>query len=192
MAVKCVADEQDENGKWTMRAVVDNRLKWTRSGIKWEKMVDRCRVGGSYQRRVPAYVGCKVDQRFMDFQFFTEWMREQKGYNNFDYELDKDLIVPGNRIYSPETCVLVPRLINSFLVASSRVRGYSERKPGRFEVSIRFNNKAQYLGTFDSAEEAAERYHLEKIKQAYQLAEMYYGKVDLRVIAALTNYQVQR
>ena len=39
------------------------------------------------------------------------------------YHLDKDILVKGNKVYSPETCCFVPQEINSLLVTSVRSRG---------------------------------------------------------------------
>ena len=46
---------------------------------------------------------------------------EQQDYDG--KHLDKDLLVCNNKVYSPETCVFVPREINQFLTKSNNSRG---------------------------------------------------------------------
>lgn len=48
-----------------------------------------------------------------DMQFFCKWM-EKSSYPDvgYAYEIDKDILCPGNKTYSPENCCLVPHFIN--------------------------------------------------------------------------------
>lgn len=51
---------------------------------------------------------------------FKSWMEQQDWEGK---ELDKDLLVYKNKVYSPETCVFVSKEVNNFLIKSSRNRG---------------------------------------------------------------------
>lgn len=60
------------------------------------------------------YKDCSIDDRFQDFQYFAEWCNNQIGFNMSNYQLDKDILFQGNKIYSPETCVFIPKDLNCF------------------------------------------------------------------------------
>jgi len=77
---------------------------------KWKGMIERC-YSNAFQERFPWYKGCSVAKEWHLFSNFKEWMEDR------DWEgkaLDKDLIKYGNKIYSPETCLLVTRDVNNF------------------------------------------------------------------------------
>lgn len=66
----------------------------------------------NYDENHPTYSDVIVCDEWCNFQKFAKW------YNDNVYEckeklcLDKDIIVPKNKIYSPETCRLVPDSVN--------------------------------------------------------------------------------
>ena len=71
---------------------------------KWRDMLDRC-YSGSHA----AYEGVTVCEEWHLFSNFKRWMDSQPWKGK---ELDKDILFKGNRVYSPSTCVFVPRIIN--------------------------------------------------------------------------------
>ena len=62
-------------------------------------------------KKEPSYIGCKVCEEWLNFQNFARWIYDNK-YECDDLELDKDLLIKGNKIYSPNTCCLLPHEIN--------------------------------------------------------------------------------
>lgn len=90
--------------------------------VKWKGMFDRCYSGASQ-----AYADCSVDPRWYSLKAFKSWMEKQ------DWEsltiLDKDLIVVGNKVYGPDTCMFVDTAINNVLVKRRQgkyIRGVSK------------------------------------------------------------------
>jgi hypothetical protein len=71
---------------------------------KWRDMLDRC-----YSGKHSAYEEASVCGEWLNFSSFYEWMNAQPWIGN---EIDKDILVPGNTLYSPSTCVFVPRIVN--------------------------------------------------------------------------------
>lgn len=117
--------------------------KVTKEYEVWSKMLTRC-YDEKYHKRYPTYVDCEVCEEWLNFQNFAEW------YNNNSYELpeyptqlDKDWLVYGNKVYSPDTCVLVPSIINKCILDHCRVndsdvpKGLSLQKKWQIS-SIRF------------------------------------------------------
>ena len=68
----------------------------------WYAMMQRAYSGKHY-------INCTVATEWHDFQVFAEWY-----YSHYkpDYQLDKD-ILSDTRQYGPNTCVYVPRSVNS-------------------------------------------------------------------------------
>jgi hypothetical protein len=69
----------------------------------WASMLERC-YSDARQRTNPTYVGCSVCVEWHDFQIFAKWYNKNyiKGY-----QLDKDIRVCGNKVYSPDLCMFV-------------------------------------------------------------------------------------
>lgn len=79
----------------------------------WSDMLRRC-YSEKYRDKKPSYVGCTVCEEWHNFQNFAKWYEEN--YYEFEDEimqLDKDILVKGNRVYSPKTCLILPNSINS-------------------------------------------------------------------------------
>lgn len=89
---------------------ITKKGKVTKEGHLWHNMLIRC-YSEEYQNRTPTYKGCSVCERWQCFQDFCEDLPKLPGYedwiNNDNYALDKDSIVKGNKIYSPETCCFI-------------------------------------------------------------------------------------
>jgi hypothetical protein len=85
----------------------------------WNSMLYRCYSQESMCKN-PTYRGCDVDKDWHNFQVFAKWY--EQNYKD-GYELDKDLLIVGNRTYSQDTCVFVPSRVNCFIINSSAARG---------------------------------------------------------------------
>lgn len=139
------------------------------SYVTWRGMIGRC-YSAKAQARCPTYIGCSVSEDWYDYQDFAEWFNDHE-YSNLGYELDKDLLVPDNKIYSPETCCFVPNQINMLLADSRAVRGkhpqgvsYS-KNASKFSAQLNINGKKKHLGYFNCSQEAHDVYIV--AKEAY-------------------------
>lgn len=72
----------------------------------WQSMLQRCYDPGFHSRR-PTYIGCSVCSEWHDFQNFANWFELNYPCDGMSYQLDKDIIKEGNKVYSPETCKFV-------------------------------------------------------------------------------------
>jgi hypothetical protein len=82
----------------------------------WCGMLGRCRPDG----RQPTYRDCTVAPEWLRWSNFRVWWEE----NHVEgWCLDKDLLVPGNRVYGPTTCMYVPRQANNFFLDHGAARG---------------------------------------------------------------------
>ena len=154
----------------------------------WTSMLERC-YSAKRQERQPTYKGCTVAPEWLTFSVFRNWMRKQDFEGN---HLDKDLLVQGNKVYSPETCVFVSQLVNSFTVDRGAARGEwligvnwdKDRKKFRSSCGNPFTKKLEYLGLFTTEQEAHNAWRKRKLELAHLLAG---EQEDPRVARALVE-----
>lgn len=155
----------------------------------WYGMLKRC-----YSPNNIYYSDCTVCEDWFNYQNFAKWFNGQN-YRLDGWNLDKDLINPGNRHYSPETCCFIPKEINTAMA----VKSYKERKvlspgvtlhtDGRFVARIRRWGKKDYIGLFNTELEASKAYEDEKIKYLCELGIKY--SVPEFIQASLQNFKVK-
>lgn len=151
-------------------------------------MLDRC-YSKKYQERWPTYIGCSVTDEWLTFSNFKNWMMTQDWQNN---QLDKDLLFEGNKVYSPETCVFVSGMVNTFTIDSGASRGewligvYWHKRDGKFISRCRnpFTKKLDYLGLFNCEQEAHNAWSTRKLELAYELSAI---QEDSRVATVLID-----
>ena len=78
----------------------------------WKSMIYRCYSSTSLKYS-PSYHDCRVCDDWHDFSMFEEWYAENHPSDGLPYELDKDIKVKGNRVYSPDYCQFVTKKENS-------------------------------------------------------------------------------
>jgi len=140
--------------------------KMMRSYKTWNSMIERC-YNPKRRNKNLSYVDCIIDPIWLNFQTFAKWYYENyKEIKGVKFQLDKDLMVEGNRIYSPQTCKFIPHYVNTFLANKYKTNntGYTGviwRKRDEIYES-RINdvnmNKNIYLGRFKDPLEASEAY----------------------------------
>ena len=164
--------------------------KDTKAYVKWVSMLNRC-----YRKPVKAtYEDCSVCDYWHNFQNFSVWFKE-----NYieSFELDKDILVRGNRIYSPETCCFVPREVNLLFTKRQNKRGVypigvSLHKEGKFASQISLGNgKSKSLGLYITIEGAFLRYKYEKECFIKSVAEKHKPYITPKVYEALINHEIK-
>lgn len=152
----------------------------------WSSMLKRC-YSKSFLKYRPTYADCSVDKRWERFMDFRAWMALQDWEGK---ELDKDLLSLSNKIYSPETCVFVPREVNQFLNERTSARGdhalgvtWFDNKGRNFKANCRVMGVGtKYLGSYYTEQEAHNAYLVFKATLARELA---LKQSDKRVSEAL-------
>lgn len=69
----------------------------------WRSMLHRCYMRSENYK---AYWDCTVCDEWHNFQRFCDWF---KGNYKDGFELDKDTLVSGNKVYGPSTCVFISK-----------------------------------------------------------------------------------
>lgn len=143
-----------------------------------------------HQLDKPTYIRCTVDSRWHNFQVFAKWYIDNP-FNNVGYQLDKDIIYPGNTVYSPDTCVLVPPLINyQFRDVTNYLneKGYPPGvKPSRNGMRYLAFHGSIALGTYDTIDQASHAYLRYRRQYLLDIATQYKDHVDIRVMYTLIS-----
>lgn len=163
----------------------------------WIGILRRC-YDFKYQERQPTYRDSLVIKEWHNFQNFAQWFEENYNPEIMEgWALDKDILLKGNKIYSPETCCFVPQEINNLFTKRQNKRGnnpigvYLEKGTNKFKSQININKKKINLGRFNSPEEAFQAYKITKEQYIKQLADKWKDQIDPRVYQALYNYTVE-
>lgn len=75
---------------------------------RWINMLDRCY--GKHNKS--CYEDCTVCEEWLTFSTFSIWMSSQDWEGK---QLDKDLLLKDNKMYSPTTCIFIDSYINTFI-----------------------------------------------------------------------------
>ena len=90
----------------------------------WLGMIRRCYNPRGYDGKMVYYKDCSVCDEWLCYANFEKWYDDNYyEVNNEEMNLDKDILVKGNKIYSPNTCVFVPQRINSLFLKRNKSRG---------------------------------------------------------------------
>lgn len=156
---------------------IDGKKIRSRYYDTWYGMIRRCYSEKSLQLR-PTYKDCSVAAEWLIFSNFEAWMKKQ---NWHDKQLDKDILIGGCIIYSPESCVFVSREAN--LMASNN-RDKTNKTKGIKYVRGAYTTFAigGYIGRFNSLSEAKNAAIINNKKKLMILA---INGEDLRVIDKL-------
>ena len=164
---------------------------------KWYRMLERC-YSERYLAKKPTYRGCCVCDEWLTFSNFEKWFSDPDNGYCERYHLDKDILVKGNKIYSPNTCCFVPQEINSLFIKDNSKRGslpigVTNGYKGSFVAQVNFRSVIQYLGKYDTKEQAFNAYKKEKEVIVKILGDEYYKRVLIteKVYKALLNYKVE-
>ena len=166
----------------------------------WKGMLMRC-YSESFKKKQPTYEGCKCSENFKRYEYFYEWCNKQVGFGVEGFELDKDLLIKGNKVYSESTCVFLPQEINTLLTKSTSSRGeyligvcwHKARKAFMAQVG-KGKGKLKHLGYFTTEIEAYNAYNAYKqAKEVFvkEQAEKWKSQIDPRAYEALMNYTVE-
>lgn len=155
----------------------------------WLSMLIRC-YSEKNRHKYKTYEGCTVDERWRLFSEFKKWREAQDWKGK---QLDKDLLVPGNRVYGPDTCTMLDRSLNTFLVRQGHpdlMEGVIYSQPAGKYKPIRYTNpftlgrERQADTVFEEEVEA----HAQWLKNKHEMALIYAKREkDPRVIKALTT-----
>ena len=161
--------------------------KNTKAYKTWQDMLCRC-YNSRCQELHPTYIGCSVSNEWLYFPTFKEWFDV-----NFveGWQLDKDLLVNGNKTYEPDTCIFVPHQINLLFNECERRRGdyplgvSFNKRVDKFVAQVAIDGKRQHLGYFTNADEAHKAYLIAKKANVLRMTEKWRDSISSKLYEAL-------
>lgn len=169
---------------------------------KWKSMLERCTTKEDELRySEKSYKDCLVCEEWLNFQNFADWFYSEL----YDLEeepicVDKDILYHNNKLYSPDTCLLVPQRINLLFIKEKAKRGNSiigsYYKPDKNKFCCMFSTydgngkRSKYIGLFKTEIEAFYAYKKEKEQYIKQVADRYKNIIPTKIYNALYKYEV--
>ena len=159
----------------------------------WVNILQRC-----YSGSLDSYSGTEVSKDWLNYQHFARDYHEMLKTCTFsDPQIDKDLLSSKYRgkIYSKETCCLLPHQLNTALQLLSDRDKRSEYPCGvsfdkltnKYKAQISKYGKQVYIGEYFDVETTEKAYLEEKQKYFNELATKYKSQLPEVVYSALVN-----
>lgn len=162
----------------------------------WQSMLRRCYSSVALHGN-PTYLGCSVATEWHSYAAFKRW--HVKHYVA-GHVLDKDILVPGNKVYGPSTCCYIPQALNKMLTLRTRFRGpypcgvvcqtfhnKNGTKRHQYKTLLSVDGVRKTVAAFDNPEDAGACYREAKAELVIaQATELYHAReIPRRVLTAL-------
>ena len=156
---------------------------------KWANMIQRCYDGITHKLK-PYYAQCTVCIEWQNFSNFRVWFKEN-AMGDRKVDLDKDIMIKGNTVYSQETCALVTHFTNTIFeergLDTNIVLNNSTQK---YDVTMIVLGKNENVGSFDTKEDGKKAYIDYKQDYIRKHAKNCKGKVPNKTYEAMMNWKV--
>lgn len=132
-----------------------------------------------------SYKDVTVCKEWHLFSNFKAWMEQQDWEGK---QLDKDILIRGNRVYSPEACCFVPSQINCCLLDSKGSRGEyplgvclitgAENRVNRYKSEgaiLQGKRNRVHIGVFPTPQKAHRAWQLAKAEYLEKVVELWYS-----------------
>ena len=166
---------------------------------RWHWIMNRCYSNAIHELQ-PEYKECTVCEEWKNYSNFKLWYEQYiVEIRMFDeaFELDKDILIKGNTVYSPETVCFVPKMINSLFTNGKKNRGdyplgvYFDKDKKKYVANMSFVGKNIKLGAYETVEAAFTRYKEYKEDFIKDIAEQHKDKIPDKIYQAMMNWQIE-
>ena len=180
--------------------IVDENGELLSSYVCWKSMLQRC-YSAKFQEKHQTYKGCRVCDEWVYYPNFKKWYDENYyNINNKTSQLDKDILVKNNKVYSPETCIFVPNFINTLFIKRQKYRGelpigvYFNKRDKKYQAQLSMFKDGEKvrknLGYFDTADEAFKTYKKAKEDYIKEIADNYKDEIPVKLYESMYAYEV--
>lgn len=135
-------------------------------------------------------------EEWHSYSNFEIWFNSHLQGND-PVELDKDILYKGNKVYSAETCCLVPHYVNTLFLACNSNRGdlpigvWYDKEKSRYRANMSCDGESQKLGSFKTAEEAFKKFKDYKENLIKEVAEQYKNRIRKCVYDTMMNWEIK-
>lgn len=161
----------------------------------WVNVITRT-SSKSYKTNRPTYKTATVCEEWKCLQNFGAWYDQNWKPGRDNWHVDKDILIKGNKHYSPENCRLVPQEINSLFIKADSLRGKCligvNKRNNRYYASISIKQDKKDLGSYLTELGAFYVYKIAKERHIQNMADEWSIKLDPEVYEAMYNYRVEK
>ena len=123
---------------------------------RWYGMLSRCYNENHKSYKNYGGNGCYVDERWLTFSNYIKDIENKENYDKLlkdskNWHIDKDILFPGNKVYSNETTKIVSLIEN---VRERNLTGKSGGAKGK-KVS-QYTKDGQFIKTYNNMQQANE------------------------------------
>ena len=162
----------------------DNPKRHTDEYNTWVTMLYRCYC----DEDTVYFKESSVCKEWLCYQNFADWYSQNKYEVKGRLHLDKDILFPGNKIYAPDKCILIPQRINMLFVNQMNKRhlpnGIIKRVHGYL---AKYNDEE--LGVYKTLEDAYKVYSSKKKEDIIRVANEYKSIIPEKAYNALLAYE---
>lgn len=169
----------------------------------WTDMIKRC-FDNKSRKNFSTYKDVTCCEDWLLYENFYEWLHKQDNFdkwlNGNRWAIDKDILIKGNKVYSPDTCCLVPNNVNSLFVKNDADRGdlpigvhkFRDKYCARCRNSLK-NNINEHIGVYSTVEQTFDAYKIFKENIIKCMAQIEYdnGNITKECYDAMMNYKVE-
>lgn len=159
---------------------------------RWTGVLERC-YSEAFKIKCPTYQDSLISDRWLKASEFKAWMEDKEWEGKV---LDKDILIPGNKIYSSETCTFVPKEIN--IAFSTNIKNRDRGLPTgimflkseeKYLAQITRYGKVEKLGRSKDFRELLPIYKKAREDHIKDLALKYKDDIEDKVFQILINYE---
>lgn len=195
------------------KGIVGNKYPTESNGKKckeyatWLGVMERALSCKKDIHNLQSYKNVACCEEWLLYDNFYEWVHSQENFKQWIKDpmsaIDKDILVKNNKIYSPDTCCLVPLSVNNLFIREKSRRGrypigvskYKNREDFVAQCQDKRNNPERqvFLGYFKTPEEAFYAYKKYKEKLIKQIAQEEYdkGNITKKCYEAMIKYEIE-
>lgn len=206
------------------KALKDGKITWQELNLEQEYIeyqnkasYEAMKIYNTIRARCKPGEKIHIGKCYKEVTMCQEWLDDPKTfvrwYLDHYYEVDgesmavdKDLFGKGAKVYSPETCCILPQRLNTYLTNCKKhyfdgqtpentlpLGIYHNKKSNRYYAKIQFSGfeKPIQFAEHDTIEEAFKEYRYLKKLDAYRVIESYRDKIPEYIYEELLKIEIE-
>ena len=161
----------------------------------WYDMLNRCYGDREMDRSYQDTNTHPIDE-WLNFQNFADWYVRNEYYCEEPLHLDKDILDKHSKLYSPDTCLLLPATINTLFIKQTYQRGnccmgVTKERNGSYRAQCSVKGETYCIGCYQTELDAFYAYKEFKENLIKQIANEYKDIIPRDTYNALLEYEIE-